>query len=35
MTSTKPKPKPMDDLNGLLEERARYEKWIAQLLAKR
>ena len=25
----------MDDLNALLEERARYEKWIAQLNAKR
>lgn len=25
----------MDDLNALLEERARYEKWIAQLTAKR
>jgi len=27
--------KVMDDLNALLEERARYEKWIAQLTAKR
>ena len=25
----------MDDLNALLEERGRYEKWIAQLTAKR
>jgi hypothetical protein len=25
----------MDDLNGLLEERGRFEKWIAQLTAKR
>ena len=25
----------MDDLNALLEERSRYEKWIAQLTAKR
>jgi hypothetical protein len=28
-------PKSLDDMNGLLEERARYEKWIAQLMAKR
>ena len=28
-------PKAMDDLNALLEERARYERWIAQLNAKR
>src|SRR5687768_2843913 len=27
--------KVMDDLNALLEERARYERWIAQLTAKR
>jgi hypothetical protein len=33
MTSTMPKS--MDDLNGLLEERTRYERWIAQLQAKR
>ena len=33
MTSTMPKA--MDDLNGLLDERARYEKWLAQLAAKR
>jgi len=26
---------PMDDLNALLEERGRFEKWIAQLTAKR
>lgn len=33
MTSTMPKS--LDDMNGLLEERARYERWIAQLMAKR
>lgn len=33
MTTTMPKS--LDDLNGLLEERVRYERWIAQLLAKR
>jgi hypothetical protein len=32
---TSPMPKAMDDMNALLEERARYEKWIAQLTAKR
>jgi len=33
MTSSMPKA--MDDLNALLEERSRYERWIAQLTAKR
>lgn len=33
MTSTMPNA--MDELNALLEERARYERWIAQLTAKR
>ena len=33
MTSTKPKS--LDDMNGLLDERTRYERWIAQLQAKR
>lgn len=28
-------PKSLDDMNGLLEERARYERWLAQLTAKR
>jgi hypothetical protein len=32
---TIPMPQAMDDLNVLLEERTRYEKWIAQLTAKR
>lgn len=32
---TIPMPQAMDDLSALLEERARYEKWIAQLTAKR